>query len=91
MLSWLCRLQTCRCWRLDMFADLQTKSFVCALQRGAQGMDATDRAVAIRTLIVSTAREAPEVALESALKEILRSRRATAQSGGGLVRWETIV
>ena len=41
-------------------------------------MDATDRAVAIRTLIVSTAREAPEVALESALKEIVRSRRTAA-------------
>ncbi len=48
------------------------------LQQGAQGMDATDRAVAIRTLIVSTAREAPEVALESALKQILRYRKAAA-------------
>ena len=41
-------------------------------------MDATDRAVAIRSLIVSTAREAPEVALDLALKEILRRRRAAA-------------
>ena len=41
-------------------------------------MDATDRAVAIRSLVVSTAREAPEVALQSALKEILRYRRTAA-------------
>jgi hypothetical protein len=48
------------------------------VQNGAQGMDATDRAVAIRSLIVSTAREAPEVALESALREILRYRKTMA-------------
>jgi len=48
------------------------------LQNGSQGMDATDRAVAIRTLIVSTARETPEIALESAMKEILRYRRTAA-------------
>ncbi len=41
-------------------------------------MDATDRAVAIRSLIVSTAREAPEVALESALRDIMRCRKSMA-------------
>ncbi|CAL5220964.1 g3070 [Coccomyxa viridis] len=48
------------------------------LQAQAQGMDATDRAVAIRSLIHSTGREEPEVALNMALKDILRHRRAAA-------------
>ncbi len=48
------------------------------LQLKAQGMDATDRAVAIRSLIYSTGREEPEVALNMALKDILHHRRAAA-------------
>ena len=38
-------------------------------------MDARDRAVAIRTLVESTARETPQAALQRALTVIERSRR----------------
>ncbi|KAK9905653.1 hypothetical protein WJX75_003950 [Coccomyxa subellipsoidea] len=45
-------------------------------QGGKQGMDAEDRAVAVRSLLVSTARETPEAALAKALEDIDRHRRA---------------
>lgn len=44
------------------------------VQEGKQGMDASDRAVAIRSLLVSTARETAEVALDKALQDIDRFR-----------------
>ena len=60
-------------------ASLEPYRLMCSvLQVKAQGMDATDRAVAIRSLIHSTGREEPEVALNMALKDILRHRRAAA-------------
>ena len=46
------------------------------MQGGKQGMDAEDRAVAVRSLLVSTARETPEAALAKALEDIDRHRRA---------------
>ncbi|CAL8471935.1 g11477 [Coccomyxa elongata] len=46
-------------------------------QGGKQGMDAEDRAVAIRSLLVSTARETPEAALAQALDDIDRHRRSS--------------
>ncbi|BDA47625.1 hypothetical protein COCOBI_10-4740 [Coccomyxa sp. Obi] len=46
-------------------------------QGGKQGMDAEDRAVAIRSLLVSTARETPEAALAKALDDIDRHRRSS--------------
>ncbi|EIE23746.1 hypothetical protein COCSUDRAFT_63271 [Coccomyxa subellipsoidea C-169] len=49
-------------------------------QEGKQGMDAEDRAVAVRSLLVSTARETPEAALGKALDDIDRHRRAARRS-----------
>lgn len=38
-------------------------------------MDSQERAVAIRTLLVSTAREEPETALQHAIQDVERYRR----------------
>ena len=44
--------------------------------QGKQGMDEKERAVAIRALLVSTARESTDVALVKAMDDIERFRRA---------------
>jgi hypothetical protein len=51
-----------------------------ALQEGKQGMDASDRAVAVKSLLVSTARETPEAALAKALQDIERFRRSSGNA-----------
>lgn len=57
-------------------ADVHSGAACARTQGGKQGMDAEDRAVAVRSLLVSTARESPEAALAKALEDIDRHRRA---------------
>ena len=42
---------------------------------GQSALDAKDRAVAIRTLLVSTARDPPEVSLQKAVAAVQEHRR----------------
>ncbi len=44
-------------------------------QMNKETMDSQERAVAIRTLLVSTAREEPEAALTHAIQDVERFRR----------------
>ena len=44
-------------------------------QMNKETMDSQERAVAIRTLLVSTASQAPEAALTHAIKDVERFRR----------------
>ena len=46
--------------------------------QGKPGMDAAERAVAIRSLLVSTARETPDAALRHAVADIDAFRRTGA-------------
>ena len=51
-------------------------SLATCLTQGKQGMDEQERAVAIRALLVSTARESADLALVKAMDDIERFRRA---------------
>lgn len=53
---------------------LSEQASMC-MQAGVPEMDARERTVAIRSLLVSTARESPEVAVVKAVEDVRRFRR----------------
>ncbi len=78
--AWTARTaHACRaCILRSRRSPVKTPKKGALIAQGKPGMDGAERAVAIRSLLVSTARESPDAALHAAVADIDRFRRAGA-------------